>query len=146
LDRVLPYTDIILYDLKLADSRRHEEWIGVPNVRILQNFEYFTEIRRTVRPDLGLWARTPVMPGATDDEENIRALARIIRGRVDRWELCAFNNLCRDKYGRMYKDWTFKDSQLMSREHMEKLVAAALDEGVRNVRYTGKTRLEEKEV
>jgi len=87
-----------------------------------------------------------VIPGATDDEENIRALARIIRGRVDRWELCTFNNLCRDKYERMYKDWTFKDSQLMSREHMEKLVAAALDEGVRNVRYTGKTRLEEKEV
>lgn len=144
LDRVLPYTDIFLFDLKLADCQRHEEWTGVSNERILQNFEYLTEIRRTIRPDLGLWVRTPVVPGATDDEENIRALARIVRDRADRWELCTFNNLCRDKYERMYKDWIFKECGLVSREDMERLVAAALDEGAKNVRYTGKTRLEEK--
>ncbi|TAH70174.1 MAG: glycyl-radical enzyme activating protein [Anaerolineaceae bacterium] len=144
LERVLPYTDIFLFDLKLADSRRHEEWTGVPNERILRNFEFLTETRRTLRPDLGLWVRTPVIPGATDDEENIRALARIIRNRADRWELCAFNNLCRDKYERIYKDWIFKDSGLMSGGQMERLVAAALDEGAKNVKYTGKTRLEEK--
>ena len=145
LDRVLPYTDIFLYDLKLADNLRHEQWTGVPNARILENFEYLTEKRRTSRPDLGLWVRTPIIPGATDDEENIRALARIVRDRADRWELCAFNNLCRDKYERLYKDWIFKESGLMSLEQMELLVAAALDEGAANVRYTGKTRLEEKD-
>lgn len=143
LDRVLPYTDLVLYDLKLADSRRHEAWTGVPSARILENFEYLAQLRRGSRPDLGLWVRTPVIPEATDDEDNIRALARIVRDRADRWELCAFNNLCRDKYERLYKDWVFKESGLMKRAQMEALVAAALDEGAENVKYTGKTRLEE---
>ena len=145
LDKILPFTDIFLYDLKLADSRRHEKWTGVPNARILENFEYLTELRNTVRPDLGLWVRTPIIPGATDDEENIRALACIIQDSADRWELCAFNNLCRDKYERINRDWTFRESGLMTREHMELLVTAALEEGAANVRYTGKTRLEEKD-
>jgi|GEM_PF-1395628 len=144
IDRVLPYTDVFLYDLKLADSLWHEGWTGVPNERIIENFEYLTQLRHTSRPDMGLWVRTPIIPGATDDEENIRDLARIVRDRADRWELCAFNNLCRDKYERMYKDWTFKETGLISREHMELLVAAALDEGAKNFRYTGKTRLEAK--
>lgn len=143
LEKVLPYTDLILYDLKLADSARHKEWTGVSNERILENFEYLDEIRRT-RPDLGLWVRTPIIPGATDDEENIRALARIVRDRADRWELCAFNNLCRDKYERICKNWAFREDALMTRRQMELLVEAALDEGAKNVIYTGKTRLEEK--
>jgi len=143
IERVLPYTDLVLYDLKLADSARHEKWTEVPNERILENFEYLDEIRRT-RPNLGLWVRTPIIPGATDDEENIRALARIVRDRVERWELCAFNNLCRDKYERIYKDWEFKQEGLITREHMQRLVEAALDEGAKKVIYTGKTRLEEK--
>lgn len=143
LDRVLPYTDVFLYDLKLADSGRHKQWTGVPNALILENFEYLKQLRRTSRPDLKLWVRTPIIPGATDDEENIKALARIVRDRADRWELCAFNNLCRDKYERMYKDWNFGECALIQREKMERLVAAALDEGTKDVRYTGKTRLEE---
>lgn len=143
LDRVLPCTDLFLYDLKLADGRRHEQWTGVPNERILANFEYLTELRSTARPDLGLWVRTPVIPGATDDEENIRAIAAIVRERADRWELCAFNNLCKDKYERMYIDWRFAASGLMTDERMAALVAAAQDAGAKNVLYTGRTRLEE---
>ena len=144
LERLLPYTDTVLYDLKLAESSRHEEWTGVPNSLILENFEYLTKLKNTSRPDLGLWVRTPIIPGATDDEKNIRAIALIVRDRADRWELCAFNNLCRDKYEREDRDWIFRDSGLMTREQMESLVAAALVEGAANVRYTGKTRLEEK--
>lgn len=143
LDRVLPYTDVFLFDLKLADSARHEKWTGVPNARILENFEYLAEMRRSTYPKLGLWVRTPIIPGATDDEENLRALARIVRDKADRWELCAFNNLCRDKYERMERNWDFRESGLISRKHMEALVAASLEEGAKNVRYTGKTRLED---
>ena len=143
LDRVLPFTDLFLFDLKLFDSARHETWTGVPNGRILENFEYLVKLRSTTRPDLGLWVRTPVIPGATDDEENIRAIAAVVRDRADRWELCAFNNLCRDKYERMYTDWKFAQSGLMTGERMEALAAAARDAGAKNVLYTGRTRLEE---
>jgi pyruvate formate lyase activating enzyme len=143
IDRVLPYTDIFLFDLKLADSQRHEAWTGVPNGRILENFEYLVDLRRSSRPDLGLWVRTPVIPGATDDEENIRAIAGIVRDRADRWELCAFNNLCRDKYRSMHKQWPFMTSELITLERMQALTAFAQNAGARNIFYTGRTRLED---
>ena len=33
---------------------------------------------------------------------------------MERWELCAFNNLCRDKYGRLGLEWAFADTPLMT--------------------------------
>lgn len=46
----------------------------------------------------------------------------------------------------MHVDWIFKNSGLMSRGKMERLVVVARGEGAKNVIYTGKTRLEEKNV
>ena len=40
LDLVLPWTDLVLYDLKLADSQAHKQWTGVENGLILDNFRY----------------------------------------------------------------------------------------------------------
>jgi len=46
-----------------------------------------------------------VIPGATDSSENILGIGDFIKenleGAIVRWELCAFNNLCRDKYVRL---------------------------------------------
>ncbi|MGB7452908.1 MAG: glycyl-radical enzyme activating protein, partial [Lysobacterales bacterium] len=37
--KVAKRTDLFLYDLKLMDSEKHEQWTGVGNRRILQNLE-----------------------------------------------------------------------------------------------------------
>jgi pyruvate formate lyase activating enzyme len=34
--------------------------------------------------------------------------------KVERWELCAFNNLCRDKYRRLDLEWAFARTSLMT--------------------------------
>ena len=46
-------------------------------------------------------------------------------GAVQRWELCAFNNLCRDKYERLGQEWDYKDEPLMRRADMERLCGIA---------------------
>jgi pyruvate formate lyase activating enzyme len=52
-----------------------------------------------------IWIRTPIIPDATLTEDNIRGIGKFIaanlNGLVKRWELCAFNNLCKDKYSRL---------------------------------------------
>ena len=81
-----------------------------------------------------LWVRTPIIPGATDREENIAGIGRFIASYADRiatrWELCSFNNLCKDKYARLGLDWEYKDSRLMSAQEMEKLALIACGSGV----------------
>jgi len=64
---------------------------------------------------------------------------------VSRWELCSFNNLCKDKYQRLGLDWVFKDSELMTKAQMEELAAIARESGVNPaiVHWSGTTRIED---
>lgn len=140
LDRILPWTDLVLYDLKLFDDAAHQRWTGVGNRRIMDNFDYLAEKKETL--GFSLWVRTPIIPGATDSDDNIRQLARFIGGRADRWELCAFNNLCAGKYDRLGNPWAFAGVPLMTSHRMRELEAMAREEGCANTFATGNTRLE----
>jgi pyruvate formate lyase activating enzyme len=73
VERVLPFTDLFLYDLKHMDSEKHKAATGVPNELILDN-------ARTIAALGGkLQIRVPVIPLFNDDEENIRATAAFCR-------------------------------------------------------------------
>jgi pyruvate formate lyase activating enzyme len=61
--------DVILYDLKLMDTARHEAATGVPNGRILANLSALCAVHPAV------WIRIPVIPGVNDDDENLAAAA-----------------------------------------------------------------------
>jgi pyruvate formate lyase activating enzyme len=95
-----------------------------------------------------LWIRTPIIPGATDREENLFELGRLLADlappRFERWELCAFNNLCADKYRRLGKEWEYARAPLMTAEAMEGLVEAARrgSGGTVIVSWTGSVRIE----
>ncbi|MBN2158154.1 MAG: glycyl-radical enzyme activating protein [Spirochaetes bacterium] len=150
LDTVLPHTDLVLYDLKEIDPARHKEFTGSDNMLILKNLERVAGSMRERLLPREIWIRTPVIPGATDREDNIRGIGRFIADRlgdvVTRWELCAFNNLCRDKYRRLGKEWSFGSAELMERETLEALAGAARSSGVNPdiVHWSGSTRLNEK--
>ena len=132
-EALLPVTDLFLYDLKLIDSGLHRRFTGQGNELILQNFEYLIE------QGAAIWVRTPVIPGATDTNENISGIAAVVGDRVQRWELCAFNNLCRDKYERLGQEWEFRSAALMTKERMEELTALAVACGAPEAVYTGAT-------
>ena len=147
LERLLPFTDLVLFDLKLADTQAHRHFTGMPNAPILDNLR-FLKTYASQHP-LEIWIRTPLIPGVTDAEENLQALGAILAagldGSVQRWELCAFNNLCRDQYHRLGLDWAYARTPLMSAAELESAGRAARRSGVRPeiVSTTGATRLEE---
>ena len=134
IEKVLPYTDIFLFDLKLFDSAEHKKFTGQNNEIILDNFEFLTQTGKRI------WVRTPVIPGATDTDENIRGIASVVRDRVEKWELCAFNNLCGDKYERLGEKWMFSDAALMTKERMDELVSIAKSAGAERVVWSGLSR------
>lgn len=138
-DLVFPYTDVFLYDIKLIDGERHKEFTAVDNGTILDNFDYLA--KRVEGTEKQLWIRTPIIPDATDTDDNIRGIAKFIKGRYTRWEMCAFNNLCRDKYERLYESWFYQKTQLMTKERMNELYEIAVNEGLNEVYVTGATRL-----
>lgn len=68
----LPYLDLILFDVKIADPLRHRQVIGTDNVVILANLKRLL----AVRPE-NVIPRIPLIPGFTADKENINSLAAL---------------------------------------------------------------------
>ena len=120
-EEVIPYTDLFLYDFKVFDTEGHKTWTGAPNEQIKSNFERLYE--RVGKEKI--WIRTPIIPGATDTKENIEKIASFVNGRTVRYELCAFNNLCRDEYRRLGHTWKFSNAALKTKEEMEELHSVA---------------------
>ena len=148
LAELVAEADIVLFDLKLIDEEAHQKWTGVSNTRILSNLQV---VKREIEASSGskrLWVRTPLIPGATDSRENIQAigqhLAEKFGSSAERWELCAFNNLCRDKYARLDMPWVFAETPLMSKNDLAEIEQWAKNSGFDpgRVFVTGAARLE----
>jgi pyruvate formate lyase activating enzyme len=97
LDRVSPYVDLFLYDLKVMDDRRHREVTGVSNTLILDN------LRRLSECDQPVVLRVPIIPHINDDEANLRQIGALARGlpNVERVDILAYHKLGMDKYERL---------------------------------------------
>lgn len=140
--------DLVLFDLKEIDPKRHKKFTGHANARILKNLAALARALAERDSPGELWVRTPVIPGATDQEAVISRIGGFIGknldGVVSRWDLCAFNNLCRDKYLRLGMKWDYAESDLLAREVMERLFSVAQNTGVRPeiVQWSGATRNE----
>ncbi len=132
----LQHVDMVLYDLKIMDPQKHEEFTGVPLDRVLANAKIVAESGKPV------WIRTPIIPEHTDSEENIRSIAQFIVEKlpnVVRYDLLAFNRMCTDKYKLFDLEYPLKDADLISEETMEHLADIARNEGVENVEWSGMT-------
>lgn len=134
LDIILPHADMVLYDLKEMDTDKHHTFTGQDNQRILENLLYIHNYITIHKPEMSLWVRTPLIPGATATQENIQAigafLAENLTGRVERWDLLAFNNLCRDKYQRLGLSWQFAETPLLTETELQQFDIWARTSGV----------------
>jgi pyruvate formate lyase activating enzyme len=148
LERVLPDVDLLLFDVKVLDPSSHRALTGQSNEIILRNLLAIPEQQRRRRGEPRLWIRTPLIPGATATADNLRAIGCFLAGHLDgsleRWELCAFNNLCRDQYLRLGIRWAYAETPLMSRDELDELAEHARSSGIAPelVTVTGAARVE----
>jgi len=148
LAELYPYVDLVLWDLKELDPERHAEFTGASIEPIIENLRRTATLMAAGSGPGAVWIRSPIVPGATDREEGVEAIGRLLARldilRLERWELCAFNNLCADKYRRLGIEWRYSGTPLMRSEDMDRLAAAA-ERGLGRsgiVSWTGSTRIE----
>lgn len=140
--------DLVLFDVKDIDSARHREFTGQPNERILANLLLVADLLRAGPRPGALWIRTPIVPGCTATAENVRGIGEFLAGRlgdlVERWELCAFNNLAADKYRRLDRCWAFEGTPLLGADEVAALERVARGSGVRpeTVVVSGRVRFD----
>ncbi len=91
-ERILPVTDLFLYDLKAMDEEVHRLYTGVGNSLILEN------LRRLSDRTKNIWIRLPLIPGVNLNEEHIEAAIDFLRPLgLKRVHLLPFHPLGRSK-------------------------------------------------
>lgn len=92
IDKVLPYTDVFLYDIKAFDEAVHIKCTGQSNRRILENLRYIDSCGKAIE------VRIPFVPGYNDDQmEKIAGLLRTL-SNVKKTKLLPYHNYAGSKY------------------------------------------------
>lgn len=94
LEKVLPFVDIFLFDLKLLDAHNHYIFTGKDNIRIIENIKHLADIKK---PFL---LRVPMIKNVTDTKENIDEIKIFVDNLPIKTtiEFIPFNQLMREKY------------------------------------------------
>lgn len=126
---LLPYMDLLLFDIKEIDTGKHALFTGWGNEIILGNLLYIADRIRKEQLPVRLWIRTPLIPEMTATNENIAGIGSFISEHladlVKKWELCAFNTMCTNKYEQQGVKWTLADKSLLSSDDMAVLLKTA---------------------
>lgn len=98
------HSDLVLFDLKLMDSTRHEAATGVPNRRILENLSALCAVHSDV------WIRIPVIPAVNDDDANINATVEFLRTlpRPRQVSLLPYHPTAEPKFARLGKHFAHR--------------------------------------
>lgn len=92
LNKVIPYTDIFLYDIKASDSEVHKKCTGQGNEIILDNLRYLDENGCKIE------VRIPFVPGYNDDQ--MEGIAEILKGvkNLTKVRVLPYHNYAGSKY------------------------------------------------
>ncbi len=101
--KMTPHLDSVYFDIKIMDPGAHKKYCGVSNEKILANFEKLLNLSR--KKKIELLPRTPLVPGITDGEENLAAIADYLKCLgVKKAALLPYNPLWHEKSGTIGAD------------------------------------------
>jgi len=130
IEPLLPYIDLIYFDLKHMDAAVHRQLTGCDNRVILANFT------RLTRCGVSLRARMPVVPGLNDTAANIAATARLLRQCGHRRIHCLpYHNLGEAKLARLNTPQKPLGLNRPSREDLQRVKTLLDEEGIYAVIY-----------
>jgi len=120
-ERIIPYVDFFLYDLKHMDTKTHKKYTGSENNLIISNLRKLSE-----KTD-NIILRIPLIPGINDDDSNIKGIIKLVSDlNINEINLLPYHRLGIGKYISKKKDYhllDLKDMQttIKGREKIQKI-------------------------
>ena len=115
-ERLMPYADLWLYDVKHLDSKTHREYTGLGNELILSN------LRRLASLGVPISLRLPLIPGLNMTGDNLQrtaALAVDLGASVRSVDLLPYHGLARAKYAALGHNHLWGDHDPPTDEDVE---------------------------
>ena len=125
-DAELEAFDLVLLDLKTWDDARHRKLTGQP-VGPVHDFA-----RRLAAKKRPVWVRFVLVPGLTDDAENVEAIAAFAAGlgNVERVDVLPFHQMGRFKWKQLGMDYTLEATEPPTPAAVEKACAIFRAQGL----------------
>ena len=114
LDKILSYTDLLLFDIKHLNPEIHQKGTGVANEIILKNF------KRCLKKGKKVWVRVPVIPDFNDSNQYMDKLANFLSKKpIEKISLLKYHEWGRHKYKYLDRIYPLKDINFVSDEQIQ---------------------------
>ena len=126
--KLLPFLDLVYFDIKIIDRENHKKYCGVHNDAILRNFEaLFGKNKVEVLP------RVPLVPGITAAKDNLSAIREFFgRLGVKEIALLPYNPLWLSKLSSIGADAEYNRAEWMSGGEKDEIKEIFKDFSFRN--------------
>ena len=128
-DADLDAIDLVLLDMKAWDPERHRNLTGQDNAPTLEFARRLASRRKAI------WLRFVLVPGLTDDPDEVAGIARFAAGlgNVERVDVLPFHQMGRFKWKKLDRRYALEDTRTPSVEEVERVCAAFRAEGLKAV-------------
>ena len=125
-DEEIRRIDLVIMDLKTWDPERHKRLTGKD---VGPTLEFARRVAGLKRP---MWIRFVLVPGLTDDRENIAPIAKFVAGLgvVERVEVLPFHQMGRYKWEKLGIEYKLGDVKPPTSEEVETACKIFRDEGL----------------
>lgn len=132
-ERLLPYVDTFLYDIKTLDDEVHQKYMGQSNRLILSNLEFLADHRANIN------IRIPVVEPVNSDETTMQAIIAYLKERIGtgKVNLLPYHNTGSSKYEKLGREYPARELRVPDGAHMERLKAMFEAQGFCNVKIGG---------
>ena len=129
LAQVLAFTDLALIDLKIMDPHRHRDILGPELADVLAH------LRQIDAAGMPIIVRMPIVPGYTDDDENLGRAADFAASlqNIVQVELLPYHRLAEPKYRQLGRPYGLADVAPPSAEAMERARAVFVARGLKTL-------------
>lgn len=119
IKRIIPFTDIFLYDIKHMNSDKHYEYTGQHNELIIENLKKLNECDKKIE------IRVPLIPSYNDDENNLREMANLFKDMkmIDRIKILPYHEFARTKYASIGMKDTMPKVNIPTEEDLSRVVS-----------------------
>lgn len=121
--KVVEKIDLVLFDIKVMDSKRHEKFVGVPNGLILEN------VKKLAGMNKDIIVRIPIIPGCNDSWDNLAKTSEFCKNiGVKNIELLPYHRLGEAKYDKLGRTYELKGLRTPSKEELREIASELTEE------------------
>ena len=117
IKELLKYTDLVLLDIKHINDEKCKKLVGVSNKRELEFAKYLSD------NNIKIWIRQVVVPGHTDDEQDLLELKKFIKSlkTVEKVQLLPYHNMGKFKWEKLGSKYELENVRPANQDDVDRI-------------------------